>query len=82
MVSSFILNIVFELIEGFFSLLPSFSWDVDNSVFTLAADFLRMIAYLLPWKTVTTILSLFISLMLFRIVVSFVKTIWDLLPIA
>ena len=81
MISEVLLTVVFGVASDLFSLLPDFSWSVDSSFFEYLISFIQMISYLLPWGTVTLICSLVIALSLFRLVVSIIKTIWDLLPL-
>ena len=81
MISEFFLNIIFAIISKFFSLLPNFSWSVDTSVFSYFLSILRVAGYMFPWNTVVTIIGIIFSISVFRVVVSFIKTIWDLLPI-
>ena len=44
-------------------------------------SFLQVVAYLMPWSNILPIIILNIGIVLFKIGVSVVKTIWDLLPI-
>lgn len=62
--------------------LPQISINVDAVVASSAFDYIRAAMYFLPVKTVAAILSLILALWIFRIVVAFVKTVWDLLPVA
>ena len=81
MIGEFLLNIVFGITSGLFALLPDFSWNVDTSAFTYLLSVLKVAGYMFPWHTVTAIIGLVFSIGLFRIVVSAIKTLWDLLPI-
>lgn len=82
MISEFLLNIVFGIVSGFFALLPEVTWSVDSSAFSYFLSILQVAGYVFPWSTVATIASLIVSLSLFRIVIAFIRTIWDLLPFA
>lgn len=44
-------------------------------------SFLQVVAYILPWSNILPLIILTLSLVLLRIGISVVKTIWDLLPI-
>ena len=44
-------------------------------------EFLQIIAYILPWSNLFPLIILTVALFGFRIVISLVKTIWDLLPV-
>lgn len=75
-----ILNVLFSAADSLFSILPDISWNVDSGVFTAFFDILRMVGYLLPMPTVIAILRIIIVINGFKIGVSIVKTIWDLIP--
>ena len=77
-----IMNAFFLMLSGLFSLLPDVSWDVNNNVFTTFFEVIRFAGYLLPMGTILIILKIIISLTMFRIGVSLIKTIWNLLPFA
>lgn len=81
MISEFFINLVFDIVEGLLTILPDISWSVESSFFDYLISFIKMVGYLLPWGTVTMICSLVVALSIFRIVVSIIKTIWDLLPL-
>ena len=82
MISEFFLNIVFGIVSGFFSLLPDFTWSVDTSAFSYMLSILQVAGYVFPWATVVAIAGLIVGLSVFRIVIAFIKSIWDLLPFA
>lgn len=80
MISEFFLNIVFGFVSGIFEVLPDFVWSVDTSAFMYFQDIIKLAGYLFPWGTVIAIIVLIFDITLFRIVISFIKTIWQLLP--
>lgn len=80
MISEFLLNIVFNIVSGMFSALPDVTWSVETTAFEYFFDIIRVVGYLLPWHTVVAIVSIIIWLSVFRICVSVIKSIWDLLP--
>ena len=67
--------------SGFFNLLPDISWSVDTSAFEYFISILKVAGYVFPWGTVVAIVMIVFSISMFRIVISFIKTIWDLLPL-
>ena len=81
MISEFFINIIFSITSGLLSLLPDFTWSVDTSAFSYFMTILQVAGYIFPWFTVVAIAGLIVSISLFRIVVSVIKTIWDLLPL-
>lgn len=80
MIAEFFLNIVFNIVSGFFGMLPEISWSVETSAFQYFMSILQMAGYVFPWSTVVTICGFIFGLSVFRVVISFIKTIWDLLP--
>lgn len=44
-------------------------------------DIVSVIAYVLPWSSLIPLISLIILITGFKIVISIIKTIWDLLPL-
>lgn len=48
---------------------------------SLLLSFLQIVCYVLPFKRVLPILIAVISIVIFKITVSLIKTIWQLLPI-
>lgn len=60
----------------------SFSWTLDTSPYLQGlTSFLHVIYYVLPIAKLRPIIYTFIGLMVFRIVVSLIRTIWSLIPI-
>lgn len=82
MISEFFLNIIFNIVSGFLNLLPDFSWSVETTAFQYFMSILQIAGYMFPWGTVVAICSLIVSLAIFRVVIAFIRTIWDLLPFA
>ena len=82
MIGEFLLNIVFGISSGLFALLPDFTWNVDTSAFSYFLSILQVAGYMFPWHTVVSIVGLIFSIGLIRIVISVIKTVWDLLPFA
>lgn len=81
MITEGILNFVFSVLSGFLRLLPDISWNVQETAFNTFLDFLKVICYILPMPTVLFILTTIIAVTVFRIIISLIKTIWDLLPL-
>ena len=80
MILETIINAIFLPLNGLLGLLPNISWDVGASVFTKFFEVVRMACYFLPMGTVGTIFGLVIAINAFKIVISIIKTIWQLLP--
>ena len=82
MVGEFLLDIVFSIVSGFLSLLPdTFQWSFEPGILGSFLSIIRSICYFLPMGTVGAIVGLIIWFGIFRIVIRFIKTIWDLLPL-
>lgn len=81
MVTDALLNIILGFINTILSPLGAinYNFDIDNIAFIL--QFIRMAMYLIPFPALMPIFSLFMTLMAFRVAVSLIKTIWDLLPL-
>ena len=82
MISEFFLNIIFKFLSGLLNLLPDVSWSVDTTAFSYFLDIVRIVGYLVPAQTVYAIITLIVAFTVFRIIISLIKTIWDLLPFA
>lgn len=48
---------------------------------TVVTSFLQVIAYILPWSNILPLIILTIGIIVLKIGISIVKTIWDLLPL-
>ena len=81
MIVETMLDLVFKIVEGVLSILPNFSWSVENSFFSSALDLIRVACYLLPMGTVVSIITIINLLLVIRIAIAIIKTIWDLLPL-
>lgn len=81
MITDALISGLLSIVKGFLSMVPAFSWNIENSVFGTFLDIVKSICYLLPIGTIVTILSLTVSFIIFKAVISLIKTIWDLLPI-
>ena len=54
--------------------------DIASSI-PVVAKFLMFIAYVIPWNNLLPIFFIIGLIMSFRITVSLIKTVWDLLPL-
>lgn len=76
-----LLKALFFVLKGLLSTLPVISWDIDKSVFGTFLDIVQSICYLLPMGTISIIISLTVSFIIFKSVISLIKTIWAMLPL-
>lgn len=59
-----------------------FKWSLDTSPYLQTlTSFLHVIYYILPIDKLSPLIFIFIGIMLFRIIVSIITTIWNLIPI-
>lgn len=81
-----IIDLLLLVIQGALSvlLLPltaiNITVDFISSI-PVFVSFLQVVAYILPWSNILPLIILNLSLVVLRIGISIVKTIWDLLPI-
>lgn len=76
-----IIGIIVAIVIGLFGTI-AFSWTLDTSPYLNGlANFLKVIYYILPIDKLSPIIFCFIGLMVFRIIVSLIQTIWNLIPI-
>lgn len=81
-----ILNILLNIITGFLNLLlfplEAINIGVDFLVgISAIKNFFKIVAFILPWSNILPLIILTISLFVFRIIISIIKTIWELIPI-
>lgn len=81
MVTDTLLSIVFGIANTLLSPLGSISFDFEVTKLAPVLQYVKMAMYIIPLADLMPILVFFVSLMYFRIVVSLIKTIWNLLPI-
>ena len=80
MITEKLIDILFGVTSGLFSLLPPISWDVNTAAFEYLRDALEMVCYLIPLATVKGIVALLVSVAVFRAFASLFWVIRDLLP--
>lgn len=81
MLTDAIISMFYNIFMSFLGTNEPIEFNIDTTVFKTISDFLTFIFYILPIDGLLSIVSIFIGLMIFRIIISVVKTIWDLLPI-
>ena len=80
MIIESLINFIFIPLNGLLHLLPNISWNVDANVFAKFFEVLRLGCYFLPMGTVMAVFALIIAINTFKIVISLIKTVWQLLP--
>ena len=82
MIFDAVLNVVFLIFKIILSPIDVINFAVDFvSSVPVVAGFINVIAYLLPWKNLIPIFTFVIGITIFKITISIIKTLWDLLPI-
>ena len=81
MITQAILTFFFNLLRLILGVLPDFSWSLDTSAGSYFFSIVSAVSYMLPMNTVVMIAGITIDLLLFRIIVSIFRTLWDLIPI-
>lgn len=76
------IGIIVALVIGFIGSV-AFSWSLSTSTYlaTLTTIF-SIIFYVLPIGKLSPIIVILISSMIFRIVITIIRTIWELIPIS
>lgn len=80
MIPEFFINIGFSLLESLLSVLPDVSISFDTGILSTFFDFIDVALYIFPFQTVAFVIGAVISFNVFKIIISSVRTIWDLLP--
>lgn len=81
MITDVILNAIFGIVNVLLLPLEVINFGVDIITLEPVIQFFKMAVFLIPVAQLMPIFLFFVSMMGFRIVVSIIKTIWDLLPI-
>jgi hypothetical protein len=81
MIGDAAVNLFYKIFMSFFGGYEPLRFNVDSSVYEAVTNFLSFIFYILPIEGLKPIITLVIAITVFRIIVSVVKTLWDLLPI-
>ena len=81
MVTEGILTVVFGIVNIILMPLNVVNLVTDGLSFAPITQFISMALYLIPFNELMPIFVFFVSVMLFRIAVAIIKTIWDLLPV-
>ena len=80
MILEFFINIIFNIVMDMMSTLPA-DFTFDTAAINTFLEIVRVATYLFPFNTLINIMSIVIGINLFRIVISIIKTIWELLPL-
>lgn len=81
MIADFIINVLYNAFMFVLGGFQPFHFNFDATILQTFSDFLAFIFYILPISGLLPIVVIIISLMGFRIIISIIKTIWDLIPL-
>jgi len=81
MVSEFFINLVWFIIKPLIDLMPEITIDVTTESMRFFLDACSAVSYLLPMSDIIIMIGIIVSITGLRIVISFIKTIWEMLPL-
>ena len=81
MISEFLLDIIFGIVTVILSPIPDVNVTFQSGALNTFWGVVRCALYLLPLDTISAIVTILVAIGVFRVFISIVRTIWDLLPI-
>lgn len=81
MIMDHVLEMINKIFLSFFQGWEDIDLLISSSVYETLSDIFAFLFYILPMDGIVTIVGLFISIMGLRILISLIKTLWQLLPI-
>ncbi len=81
MILDTVLTAVFSVVNKILSPIPDVAVDLDPSLLAAFYEYCKLVLWILPCGTIVSILGIHLAICLFRIIVSIIKTIWQLLPL-
>ncbi len=81
MITDNLMGIAFSFLEKLLDKLPIMNMDVDFSVLNGFLDVLGFALYFFPWAKVVPIVGLILLLQVWRVIISIIRVIWEVLPI-
>ena len=81
MIIETIFNIIFFVVDILLTPFDGLNLIISSNVFNTVLEYLSVVTYVLPIQNFIPILAFIISTMLLRIVISALKTLWDILPL-
>lgn len=82
MIVEALIDMIFVPLRFLLSLLPDVQWNIQTGFFKGFLETIRVVCFILPMATVISILTLVIAITLFKSIISFIRTIWSLIPFA
>lgn len=81
MITDIFVTLIYDLFMFFLGGYEPLHFNIDTTVFRTFTDFLAFIFYILPINGLLPIVTIVVGITMFRVIVSLIKTVWDLLPI-
>lgn len=81
MITDIFVTLIYDLFMFFLGGYEPLHFNIDTTVFRTFSDFLAFIFYILPINGLLPIVTIVVGITMFRVIISVIKTIWDLLPI-
>lgn len=81
MVSEFFINLVWALVKPLIDMMPAIELNVSTESLRFFLDACSAVSYLLPMADIIIMIGIIIAITGFRVIISFIKTIWELLPL-
>lgn len=82
MIIDALLDIFFDFAMDTLKYIPFMDIEMDLSVLNGFLDVISLCLYFFPWQKLVPIVGIIMLLQLWRIVISIIKVIWELLPLA
>ena len=80
MISDFIIGLIYDIFMFCVSGHEPLRFNIDSSVYEFIQDFMAFLFFILPINGLKVIFSIIITVIFFRILISVIKTIWELIP--
>ena len=81
MIIETIFNIIFSVVDILLTPFDGLNLIISSNVFNTVLEYFSVVTYVLPIQNFIPIFVFIISTMLLRIVISALKTLWDILPL-
>ena len=81
MIIETIFNIIFFVVDILLTPFDGLNLIISSNVFNTVLEYLSVVTYVLPIQNFIPIIVFVTSTMLLRIVISALKTLWDILPL-
>lgn len=81
MVIDAVIGLIYNVFMYLFGAHEPLRFNISTTVYEFIHDFVAFIFFILPMNGLQVIFSIIVAVIMFRITVAVIKTIWDLLPV-